>query len=295
VLVDIRLSQYDSVDLRGIPVPHENTTVWCVPSTIPFIGNPAFDHVRDTQPIVLFTDEINSAQPATFAVAYQLINDRRVGEHVLRPNVIVIAAGNRESDRGITTRMPLPLANRFTHVEVVPDVNQWCFDYAQQAGLSPIGIAYLQFQKGQFMTFDPQKPDKAFATPRTWEKALRYFADDQMPDAIKAAAIAGVVGEGVGAQFLGFVKVYRQLPSKDRILKDPRTAPVPDEASARYATAVSLSGHLDTTTSTALCAYMQRLDPEFTVLFWQLATKRDDTLHGLPEYIAFARTHAALF
>jgi hypothetical protein len=187
-LCDIRLSQYDSVDLRGIPVPHAGMTVWHAPITLPFKGNAAFS--EDDVPIFLFLDEINSAAPSVAAVAYQLINDRSVGEHRLMDNVRVVAAGNREQDRGVTNRMPTPLANRFTHVEVDVDVNAWCW-WAQEEGLPAEGIAFMQFRKNLLSTFDPAKPDKAFATPRSWEKALLYYADKSMPEHIKQAAMSG--------------------------------------------------------------------------------------------------------
>ena len=145
-LVDIRLSQYDSVDLRGIPSPEAGFTIWNAPSTLPFKGNPGFP---DDRPIFLFLDEINSAAPAVAAVAYQLINDRAVGEHELMDNVVVIAAGNRDGDKGVTNRMPAPLANRFTHAEIDVDTDAWCY-WAQNKGLSPMGLAFIQFRKESF-------------------------------------------------------------------------------------------------------------------------------------------------
>ena len=37
----------------------------------------------------------------------------------------IIAAGNRDSDRAVTTRMPTPLRNRFVHLEFEVDVQEW--------------------------------------------------------------------------------------------------------------------------------------------------------------------------
>ena len=116
VLVDIRLSQYDSVDLRGIPSVESGLTRWNMPATLPFVGNPDFPTDR---PIVVFFDEINGAAPAVAGVAYQLVLDRAAGEHKLLPNVRIVAAGNREGDKGVTNKMPLPLANRFAHLGCV--------------------------------------------------------------------------------------------------------------------------------------------------------------------------------
>lgn len=285
VLVDIRLSQYDSVDLRGIPSLHEGTktTVWYAPSTLPFVGN---DFPTD-RPIYLFLDEMNSAAPAVAAVAYQLINDRRVGEHVLMDNVIVIAAGNRDTDRGVTNRMPLPLANRFTHIEVAADAVVWCEDYAVPRGLPAVGIAFLMFRKPLISTFDAGRPDKAFATPRTWAKALKYY-DTVMPAAVKQAAIAGTIGDGPAAEFWGFVEVWGRMPDIKEILANPKTMPISDEMSMRYAVAMNLSGAMTAANAGPITTYVSRMDPEFLTMVWHLALKRDTSLLATNEFLLIA-------
>jgi hypothetical protein len=292
ILCDVRLSQYDSVDLRGIPVPtDEELTVWHAPSTLPFKCNDRFDASRM---IVLFLDEINAATPAVAAVAYQLINERRVGEHELMDNVVVIAAGNREGDKGVTNRMPLPLANRFTHVEVVTDVDAFCL-HLQAQQLPAIGVAFMQFRKPLLSTFDPSKPDKAFATPRTWVKALRYFANDTMPNSVKQAAIAGAVGEGPAAEFWGFVEIWKNMVSMAEIEAHPKTTELPKETAMCYAVAVAISGHMSTKNVAPLHTYLSRMDPEFVVMAWQLAVKRDPSLFSVPEFLKLATEFKAVF
>lgn len=292
-IVDIRLSQYDSVDLRGIPVPHAGQTIWHAPITIPFVGNPTFAD-DPKKPIFLFLDEINSAAPSVAAVAYQLINDRSVGEHTLMSNVVVIAAGNREQDRGVTNRMPTPLANRFTHFEIDVDVDAWCF-WAQQNGLAAEGVAFMQFRKPLLSTFDPAKPDKAFATPRSWKKALNYYADAGMPDHIKQASMAGAIGEGPAAEFWGFVDVWGKMPKMSDIEAKPEEVPVPSEAAMRYAVAVAVSGTMTPKNTGPFSIYLQRMDPEFAVLAWQLALRRDPTVSGTKDFIDFSKKYRAIF
>lgn len=274
-LVDIRLSQYDSVDLRGIPVADMDTrmTVWNAPATLPFKGNPNFAGMDD-RPIFLFLDEITSAAPAVAAVAYQLVNDRAVGEHELMDNVVVVAASNRDGDGGVTNRMPTPLANRFTHAEVDVDVDAWCH-WAQLNDLHPMGIAFVQFRKDMLNMFKRETAirDKAFATPRTWEKALRYYASS-MPEETKRAAMQGAIG-AVAIEFWGFVDVCKDLPSLDAIRKDPHAVDVPDEAAVRYATAVAVSGAMTKDDVSAFHTYLTRMDPEFMVLAWSLAIRRE--------------------
>jgi hypothetical protein len=289
-LVDIRLSQYDSVDLRGIPVAQDKgLTVWHAPATLPFEGNPAFSGKGR---IVLFLDEINSATPSVAAVAYQLINDRRVGEHILRPNVRVIAAGNRESDRGVTSRMPTPLANRFTHVEVEVDAETW-IDWALDNGVHPLFVAFMKFRPSLITTFDPASPDKAFATPRTWWKANRYYKAE-VPEDVKIAAIIGAVGSGAGYEFLGFTKIWKDMPDLKGILKSPLKAALPDGVGMSYAVSVGLSGLMTVETAAAAHQYLDRLQPEYTVTAWTLAVRRDNTLATTKAFEAYAQKYINL-
>lgn len=302
VFVDIRLSQYDSVDMRGVPDVQFGQTVWNPPSTMPFKGNPNFD---ETAPyICILFDEINSAQNSVQAVAYQIINDRRCGEHVLMDNVVMIAAGNRETDKGVTNKMPTPLANRFTHVEVELNTEAWV-DHATEIGLHPIGIGFIQFRKPLLSTFLVTKDgntsvtlNKAFATPRTWRKAFKYYASTTMPENIKRIAMAGAVGTGEAGEFWGFVDVYQSIQKLiPSILKNPTTADVPDDekSGVRYAVTIALSGMMTVANAKAIHTYITRLDAEFVVLCWQLALKRDDNLLGTPEFLLFSQQYKKVF
>lgn len=290
VLVDVRLSQYDSVDLRGIPVPADGLTVWHMPSTMPFVGNPRFPTDR---PVFLFLDEINAAAPSVAAVAYQLILDRACGEHELMPNVRIIAAGNREGDKGVTNKMPLPLANRFCHVELGVSTDALIEHMLGQ--VPGECVAFLSWRKPLVSTFDPAKPAKAFATPRSWMQAFRVYEDAAMPRAVKRAAMSGLVGEGPAVEFFAFVDQLDKVIPIERILRNPDTAPIPEELSMQYATVVSVSGHMTTENVADLHTYIARYAPEFAVLCWQLAVKRDDALLGTKAFMEMARRYKDLF
>ena len=74
---------------------------------------------------LLFLDEISAAPPSVQAAAYQITLDRMVGEHRLPENCIVIAAGNRVTDKSVVYNMPKALANRLCHFEVAVDAAAW--------------------------------------------------------------------------------------------------------------------------------------------------------------------------
>ena len=114
-VIDVRLSLWEPTDIKGIPYfdSNDNTMRWAPPSELP-----SAEMAKQHKNIILFLDEMNSAAPSVQAAAYQLILNRRVGTYHLPDNVVLVAAGNRETDKGVTFRMPAPLANRFVHLEM---------------------------------------------------------------------------------------------------------------------------------------------------------------------------------
>lgn len=293
VMCDIRVSQYESIDFRGIPDVQGRTTVWNMPATLPFKGNARFEEpfVSADTPIYLFLDEINQGDPSVMSVCYQLINDRRIGEFELLDNVIIIAAGNREQDRGTTNRFPAPLANRGTHAELAPDIKPWS-NWAGKAGLSPILIGFLNFRSELLHTFDPAKPSKTFATPRTWKFANEDFTDTDMPEDVRIASISGSVGEGPAVELAGFAALIDKLVPIEQIIANPDKVPVSDQLDIQWAMATHVAGHMTLETATPLHKFLTRLEPEMVVMAWTLAinknediTDSDAFLHGYaPHY-----------
>ena len=122
LMIDLRLGQMDPTDIRGIPFYNKDSGLmdWAPPIDLPDEAT-----AKEYPVVVLFLDEMNSSAPAVQAAAYQLILNRRVGKYKLPDNVVMVAAGNRESDKGVVYRMPTPLANRFIHQEMRVDFESW--------------------------------------------------------------------------------------------------------------------------------------------------------------------------
>jgi hypothetical protein len=293
VLVDIRLSQYESVDLRGIPDIQHGTTVWNLPSTMPFKGNPKFN--EDGPLIFLFLDEINSAEPSTAAVAYQLINDRQVGEHTLMDNVVILAAGNRDSDRGVVNRFPAPLANRFTHAELAPDIKSWS-TWAAKAGVSPTLIGFLNFRSELLHTFDPAKPTKVFATPRTWNFVNEDLQDTTMTADVRSASMSGSVGEGPATELAAFVEIMASIKPIEEIIADPEGTEVAKKLDLQWAMATHVAANMTADNAGPLHKYLSRHEPEMVVMAWTLAINRDETITNSDAFLlGYAPQYRGLF
>jgi len=292
------LGQYQSVDLRGYPDHQNNEMVWYPPASLPFIGN---DRFPDDQPVCLMFDEFNGAQKDVFGVAMQILLEHRVGANLLKPNVWIFCAGNREGDRGVTTRMPTPVANRLKHIEVINDVPGFCDWHQAKGSIPPVGIAFHYFRKQLISTFDPDKPDKAFATPRSWEDFWKYYQDESIPENIREAAMAGSVGQGPTDEVIGFTKVWVEMLktfSMHKIMSDPMGTQLPRDSNMLYAISVAISGEMSPKTITPLHKYLTRLgakDPEFVILAWQLAIRRDSSLHTTAEFHDFCKQFKQVF
>lgn len=292
--------QLETIDARGALDLSSGRMRWVPPETWPFEANASL--FPSDRPIVFFTDEINGAtSQGMFGVAMQLFDKRSVGPHKLLPNVILVAAGNRESDRGVAQKMPTTNANRFTHVEAGRDLEGWCLYMQDKYGpeQTALPIAFYSFRQrhgGDLLyTFDPTKPDKAFSTGRTAEKAWRYFNDKDMPDKIKWAAMAGAIGDGPTIEAKAFIEVWSKIIPIEKIIADPKGTAISEEPSMQYAMTMHISGHMAKENVKPLTVYLSRMTPEFSILAWQMAIKRDKSIYATSEYVAFAKKYRSAY
>ena len=234
-MIDLRLGQMEPTDIRGIPFYNKEIGKmdWAPPVELPD------DELASQYPIVvLFLDELNSAAASVQAAAYQLILNRRIGKYVLPKNVVMVAAGNRESDKGVTYRMPTPLANRFIHQEMKVDFPSW-LEWAVNNRVHKDVVGYLSFAKQDLYDFDAKSASRAFATPRSWT-FVSQLLDDASDDDTTMNLIAGTVGEGLAVKFMAHKKVASRMPNPADILSGKVKDLQVKEVSAMYSLVISM-------------------------------------------------------
>jgi hypothetical protein len=274
-MIDLRLPNFDAVDMRGIPAVIDGETVWMTPKTFPKNGKG-----------VIFLDELPQAPQIVQAAASQLILDRRMGDYVLPDGWVVIAAGNRDTDRAATNRMPTHIANRFTHIDFEVDAADW-ITWAMANNINPMVIAFIAFRPELLHKFDPAKRDeKAFPTPRTWAFVSNLL--DQNIDDCMLDVIAGTVGMGAATEFIGFVRVFREMPSLDEIKAAPEKLKIPENVAARYAISTMLSRMTQPGDMAAVTKYVSRMSKEFQILIMNDVTKHNRKLAETSAYIGWA-------
>lgn len=284
-VIDLRLAQCDPVDLRGVPSIEGHKTVWNPPSFFPDAVN---------SPVgILFLDELTSAPPAIQAVSYQLILDRAIGEYKLPDGWMVIAAGNRANDRGVTFAMAAPLLNRMTEVEVDTVLSDW-IDHAAVSGVRPEIMAFISDRADMLHKFDKDSYGKQFPSPRGWFAVSDKLNMDFPPDT-RVELIKGDVGHEAAVTFEQFLRVWETMPSIEKIYTDPDSVKVPAELNVRYCVAMGMAATLTKVNFENGWKFLQRMPKEFQTLVVKLGYQRNRDLIQSPSFAAWATANQDAF
>lgn len=225
-ITDVRLLLFNPVDLRGIPTTNQEKTlaVWLKPQIFQMDDSP--DVIN-----ILFLDEISAAPQSVQAAAYQLTLDRTIGEHKLPENCIVIAAGNRVTDKSVAYNMPKALANRLCHLEINDDENSW-HDWAVAHGIHKFILGYVEYNSVALMKFDPSGTELAFPTPRSWEMASNIL--NHVSDNISSVfpLLVGCIGLHTASLLKSWSELYNGMPPVKDIFAG-KDVPAPKTAELR--------------------------------------------------------------
>lgn len=273
-LVDIRLSQMDPVDLRGVPSIKEDQTVWMPPVFFP--------KESDSEGI-LFLDELNSAPPSVQAAIYQLVLNRQMGEYVLPKGWRIICAGNRVSDRGVVFRLPTPLANRMVHLHVQARFDDFKL-FALKAALHHFVIGFLSFRPDLLSTEPVVEDDAnpAFATPRSYHMLSNIIkATDNITSIV--SIIYGTIGYSAGIEFVSYVKVYEDLPDISAIYEGVYPE-ISNQPALLYALVSALVEYYNGSEihQNHLFTFSERLPTEFGVMLIKDVIVKDEGLSTHP-------------
>lgn len=288
-VIDIRLSQMEPSDLRGIPFRDKDKVEWAVPSMLPnaeIHGNVG----------ILFLDEITSAVPSVSAAAYQLILDRRLGDYQVPNGWAIFAAGNRQGDRGVTYTMPSPLANRFSHYEVDVNLDDWV-SWAYKHNINEKIIAFLRFRPELLFDFDPAHNPVAFPSPRSWKFAHQALIKFSESPNILLGTLQACVGPAAGIELKAFIDSMDQMPDLDAILRG-EDIKAPKEVDLQYAVASALVGRAirarDTDNATIIYGHILNYAKAFrqkemgVMLISDMLRAIGDDLFSVPEFAQWA-------
>lgn len=284
--LDFRLTMRDAAEIGGMSVPDQKTGImrWYCPEDLP-------DEKRHGKRGIMLIDEINADIPRMIqAAAYGIIQEGRLRNWRKPPGWLIVAAGNLVSDRAAATKMSTALANRFNVQVVKADAESWCQQYAFEH-VDARGVAFIRFRPMLLAVMPGESAtdvggtticqiginDTAFPSARSWTKAFKFIDEDPV---MRRQIFTGYVGAAAANEFEAFWRVYDNLVSIDEMIADPHKARIPSLAQTdlSYALSTMIGASLNRKNSEALFTYLKRMEPEFQVIAYQLAMKRDETL-----------------
>jgi len=301
-LVDMRLSQIEGIDIRGLMEIKNGLTKYCPPQYLPTDLN---------KRLMVFFDEFLLGETDAQKGVMQWLTEGRVGDHELSPHTTFVGASNRSRDEAMNSRMSGPMANRWCHLEVDNDLDEWAriskdgfqndgshlpdWDslpetVGRDSGLELDGriIFFIKHQDRDdnptWRNFDKQRfreGEYAHATPRSWHdvsRILTVIERDQkvwgeIPNIkkIRRALVCGLVGDGVGASLTGLIDQLDKLVDIEDVKKrgDKAKLPDPNDPMSLGVTWISVGAltnprHFNVKTANNILAYIKKLGKEIS-------------------------------
>lgn len=264
------IAQYDSGELAGLPFVNKDQTEMIrlrphylppSPDTLAKLGK------DDARQVGLFNlDELPQAFLANQNIASQLVNEWRVGEHLIPLTWSICCTGNRAEDKAGTVAMPAHLKDRLMFIDIKVNPDEW-LAYAAERAIDPRVRAYIKQNSARLDDFKPGSDKNP--TPRSWEKVSAILSLD-LSKAMRSESIAAQIGEGDATSFEAWIRVEDKMPKWQDIVANPKTAPVFDQKNADilYMLLATLVDRCDEKNLAAMVEYVNRLPKqEFAVYF----------------------------
>lgn len=300
-LIDIRLSQMDPSDLNGFPFlqKHENNA----PQKAGYVPMDIFPVEGDPMPLdkngnqmggwLVLLDEFNSAPLSVQAAAYKVVLDRMVGMHKMHPKCHVISAGNLSTDKAIVNRVGTAMQSRLIWLEIKTCVKAWK-RWADNNDIDHRVKSFINFKPDAIHKFDPNHNEHTFPCPRTYEflsKIICLWPGTEIP-INKLPLLAGTIGEGMGREFWAFTKVYKKIPTIEKIKEDPMSIELARDPSLQHAMAGLVAHHMTLEDSPTLMKFVNRLEVDFQGIVLRAAIAKDTRILDTRAVKAWVKKHA---
>lgn len=281
-VIDLRLSQMEPTDLRGIPAPIDGKTVWMAPGFLPAEGTSG----------IIFFDEITSAPPSIQAAAYQYILDRCMGEHKIPDGWMIVTAGNMQSDRGVTFQMAAPLLNRMCEIEVTTVLDDF-INHAIPAGLKPEIASFLKDRPEFLHKFEGKGAIEPFPSPRSWF-GVSETMDLELQPQDRIEVFKGDVGYEAATTFETHLRFWETLPRIDDILAG-KDITLSKDLNVQYAVAMGIAARVGPKTFDNAWKVLEQMGKDIQTMCVKLAYKRDRGLMASPSFTKWAAANQAAF
>lgn len=117
---------------------------------------------------ILFLDEINCVSETLAPTMLQFLQCKMFGNHKIPDGWIIVAAGNPPEYNKSVREFDIVTLDRLKRMDIEENYDVWR-EYAYQAQIAPVILAYLEIRKGHFYRIENTVDGMQFVTARGWE------------------------------------------------------------------------------------------------------------------------------
>lgn len=229
-VIDVRGSTMDEAKVTGIPDFEAGKVLKKAMFLLPSW------YIRACQePVVLFLDEMNRANPQVLQAFFQVVLDRCLGNDSngdpmpLHAETRVYAAINFGAEYDVQEMDPA-LVRRFWTVDVEPDHVQWCNWASGKRGMAQVLVDFIR-QNPVHWRVDPAAgkvaPGQILPNPASWDRlaiSLAHMGVDldeaagKKGDGTIYTVARGFVGIEAAISFVDYMEKYQNIITAEQLL-----------------------------------------------------------------------------
>lgn len=271
------VAQYDPADLAGLPIVQDGNYVRTRPDWLPNEGEG-----------ILFLDELPQACTMSQNLMAQLTNERRIGNHHLGDGWVIVAAGNKLSNKAGTSQMPSHLKDRMMTLEIEANLDD-TVAYFNATGINEKICGYLRYRPDKIAEFDASAD--ACPSPRSWAR-VDTVLDWSLSRMEEFEALKGTVGEAAANDFKAFDEIFHRMPDPDGVIATPDTAEIPSDPAILYALTAALAARATDKKIPSILKYTNRIpNKEFEALLIKDSLSRNPALAKNKDFQRWALTN----
>lgn len=227
--VDLRASQLEASDIRGLPDRVDGRTVFCPPADLPVGGMDYEEFVKllednvdnawqlihtkqaNLNKGILFLDELNRAADDVIQAVFQLVLDRAVGQYVLPPGWCIVVAGNFMEGYMTNGFNDPAFLDRFCHITMADGevtMEEWVDYITDSHGEDASTVVEYATQNVKHLDGDirGERGFRVEPSRRSWEAVIRIdrsFKQQEFKysEDARQGVIAGLVGTEIALAY----------------------------------------------------------------------------------------------
>lgn len=167
---------------------------------------------------ILFLDEINCVSETLSPSMLQFLQYKVFGRHSVPEGWVIVTAGNPPEYNKSVREFDVATLDRLRVMEVEPDFAVWK-EYAQEKGVHPAVINFLELKKEYFYAVETTVKGRSYVTARGWEdlSEILLLYEEEKKKADETLAGQYIRNERIVKEFTAYYDLYNKYKTDYRI------------------------------------------------------------------------------